>query len=186
MSQHKKEHIIENTVNDYSEKLLAFIKPKVRNDEDAEDILQEVWFQFSNLTNISQIVNVGNWLFRVTRNKITDSYRKKKTGNIEDYEPQEEEEGYSSIQELLLLDTSKDPELKFFQDEIWKALFEALEELPETQRLVYIQNEIEEKTLQQIAEEQQTNIKTIISRKQYAVKHLRKRLHQLYKDLDNY
>ncbi len=81
------------------------------------------------------------------------------------------------------MDEAKDPELKFFQEEIWRALFEALEELPKNQRLVYIENEIENKTLQQISEEQNTNIKTIISRKHYAIKHLRKRLYQLYSDL---
>lgn len=185
MSQQKKENIIEDTVSNYNEKLLAFIKPQVKNQEDAEDILQEVWFQFSNLTNFSQIVNIGNWLYRVTRNKITDSYRKKKTGNLEDYNF-EDNDKFSSIKDLLLLDEAKDPELKFFQEEIWKTLFEALEELPENQRLAYIENEIENKTLQQISEEQNTNIKTIISRKHYAIKHLRKRLHQLYSDLKNY
>lgn len=185
MSQQKEDHIIKDTVSNYSDGLLAFIKPRVKNDEDAEDILQEVWYQFSNLTNISQIVNIGNWLYRVTRNKITDSYRKKKTWNLEDYDSVDTDE-YSSMRELLLLDTSKDPELKFFQEEIWKALFEALQELPEEQRLIYIQNEIEDKTLQQIADEQKTNIKTIISRKQYAIKHLRTRLLQLYNDLNDY
>lgn len=185
MPQQNKENIIEDTVSNYSGKLLAFIKPKVKNDEDAEDILQEVWYQFSNLTNISQIVNVGNWLYRVTRNKITDSYRKKKTSNLEDYDF-EDSDDFSSIKNLLLLDEAKDPELKFFQEEIWKALFEALEELPEDQQLAYMENEIEAKTLKQIAQEQNTNIKTIISRKHYAVKHLRKRLHLLYNDLKNY
>jgi len=71
-----------------------------------------------------------------------------------------------------------------FQDEIWKALFNALDELPEKQRLVFVENELEDKTLQQIADEQGENLKTIISRKQYAVKHLRKRMQQLYNDLN--
>ena len=72
-----------------------------------------------------------------------------------------------------------------FQEEIWNEIFTALNELPEKQKLVYVENELEDKTLQQIADEQNENIKTIISRKQYAVKHLRFKLKQVYEDLYN-
>lgn len=184
MSQQKKENILSQTVNTYSEKLMAFIKPRVKSNEDAEDILQEVWYQFSNLTNFSQIVNVGSWLYTVARNKITDNYRKKRPTNLEDIAFEDDFESFS-ISEILLLDNEKNPELKFFQEEIWNELFNALKELPEKQRLVYIENEIENKTLQQIADEQNENIKTIISRKHYAIKHLRSKLKQLYKDLNS-
>ena len=182
--QMEKENIISQTVSSYGGKLMSFIRPKVKNTEDAEDILQEVWYQFSSLTNLSEMVNVGGWLYRVTSNKIIDKYRKKKTENLEDF-VYEDEDGTFSIKDILLLDDSAGPELKMFQDEIWKKLFEALEELPEKQRLVYTENELNDKTLQQIADEQGENIKTIISRKNYAVKHLRNRLRQLYEDLNN-
>ncbi len=184
MPQKEKENIISQTVSSYGGKLMSFIRPKVKNTEDAEDILQEVWYQFSSLTNISEIVNVGGWLYRVTANKIIDKYRKKKTENLEDF-VYEDEDGTFSIKDILLSDDSAGPEVKMFQDEIWKKLFEALEELPEKQRLVYTENELNDKTLQQIADEQGENIKTIISRKNYAVKHLRNRLKQLYEDLKN-
>jgi len=184
MPQKEKENIISQTVSSYGGKLMSFIRPKVKNTEDAEDILQEVWYQFSSLTNLSEIVNVGGWLYRVTANKITDKYRKKKTENLEDF-VYEDEDGTFSIKDILLLDDSAGPEVKMFQDEIWKKLFEALEELPEKQKLVYMENELNDKTLQQIADEQGENIKTIISRKNYAVKHLRNRLKQLYEDLNN-
>lgn len=184
MPQKEKENIISQTVTSYGGKLMSFIRPKVKNTEDAEDILQEVWYQFSSLTNLSEIVNVGGWLYRVTANKITDKYRKKKTENLEDF-VYEDEDGTFSIKDILLLDDSAGPEVKMFQDEIWKKLFEALEELPEKQKLVYMENELNDKTLQQIADQQGENIKTIISRKNYAVKHLRNRLKQLYEDLNN-
>ncbi|VXB19370.1 MULTISPECIES: RNA polymerase sigma factor [Chryseobacterium] len=184
MPQKEKENIISQTVSSYGGKLMSFIRPKVKNTEDAEDILQEVWYQFSSLTNLSEIVNVGGWLYRVTANKITDKYRKKKTENLEDF-VYEDEDGTFSIKDILLLDDSAGPEVKMFQDEIWKKLFDALEELPEKQKLVYMENELNDKTLQQIADEQGENIKTIISRKNYAVKHLRNRLKQLYEDLNN-
>ena len=182
MSQAEKESLISQTVKNYGGKLLSFIRPRVNNAEDAEDILQEVWYQFSNLTNISEIVNVGSWLYRVSGNKIIDKYRKKTTENLEDF-VYEDEDGSFSIKDILLLDESADSELKLFQDEVWKQLFAALEELPEKQRLVFTENELNDKTLQQIADEQGENLKTIISRKQYAVKHLRNRLQALYDEL---
>ncbi|WP_407404830.1 RNA polymerase sigma factor [Chryseobacterium sp.] len=182
--QKEKENIISQAVTSYGGKLMSYIRPKVKNTEDAEDILQEVWYQFSSLTNLSEIVNVGGWLYRVTANKIIDKYRKKKTENLEDF-VYEDEDGTFSIKDILLLDDSAGPEIKMFQDEIWKKLFEALEELPEKQRWVYVENELNDKTLQQIADDQGENIKTIISRKNYAVKHLRSRLRMLYEDLNN-
>lgn len=184
MPQKEKENMISQTVSNYGGKLMSFIRPKVKNTEDAEDILQEVWYQFSSLTNLSEIANVGGWLYRVTSNKIIDKYRKKKTENLEDF-VYEDEDGTFSIKDILLLDESAGPEVKMFQDEIWKKLFEALEELPEKQKLVYMENELNDKTLQEIANEQGENIKTIISRKNYAVKHLRSRLRELYEDLNN-
>ncbi len=184
MSQTEKENIITQTVKNYGGRLMSFIRPKVKNTEDAEDILQEVWVQFSNLTNLSEIANVGGWLYRVTNNKIIDRYRKKTTENLEDF-GYEDEEGDFVIREILLKDESESPELKMFQDEVWKELYKALEELPEKQRLVFVENELNDKTLQQIADEQGENLKTIISRKQYAVKYLRTQLKRLYDDLMN-
>lgn len=184
MPQSERENIISQAVSNYGGKLMSFIRPKVKNTEDAEDILQEVWYQFSNLTNLSEIVNVGSWLYRVSNNKIIDKYRKKTTENLEDF-VYEDEDGSFSIRDILLMDESENPELKYFQEEVWKELAKALEELPEKQRLVFVENEMNDKTLQQIADEQGENLKTIISRKQYAVKHLRKRMQRLYNDLMN-
>lgn len=183
MAERENQSLISQTVKTYGGRLMSFIRPRVKNTEDAEDILQEVWYQFSNVTNLSEIVNIGSWLYRVTGNKIIDKYRKKKTDNLEDF-VYEDEDGSFSIKDVLLLDESADPELKLFQDEVWKHLFAALEELPENQRIVFTENELNDKTLQQIADEQGEKLKTIISRKQYAVKHLRKRMQKLYADLN--
>ena len=129
-------------------------------------------------------MNVSAWLYTVSRNKITDSYRKKKTENLEDF-VYEDEDGTFSIKDILLLDDSENPELLAFREEVWKALFSALDELPEKQKLVFTEHEIEGKKLQEIADEQGENLKTIISRKNYAIKHLRKRMTVLYKDLNS-
>ncbi|MDV3952998.1 RNA polymerase subunit sigma-24 [Elizabethkingia anophelis] len=178
----KKTALLSEVVKDYGSQLFRFIKGKVSKTEDAEDILQEVWYQTSRLANIDDLENVGAWLYSVTRNKITDNYRKKKSDSLEDY-TYEDEDGSFSIKEILLADDSNNPELKMFKDIFWDELMKALDELPDNQRRVFFQNEIEEKTLQEIADEEGENLKTVISRKGYAVKHLRKRLKHLYNEL---
>jgi len=174
---------ITETVNNYGRQLFNFIKGKTKTVEDAEDILQEVWYQFSRLANIDELDNISAWLYSVSRNKVTDLYRRKKTDNLEDYS-YENEEGIAEIKDILLLDDSNNPELTLFKELIWDELLKALNELPENQRYVFVQNEIEDRTLQDIADETNENIKTIISRKSYAVKHLRKKLLPFYNELN--
>jgi RNA polymerase sigma factor (sigma-70 family) len=182
MSKNQKQITVSQVVNKFGKQLLSFIKNKVKITEDAEDILQEVWYQFSNLTNIEALDNDSAWLYTVSRNKITDFYRKKKTDNLEDY-TYEDDDGAFAIKDLLLLDDSTNPELAIFKELIWEELFKALDELPENQRKIFVLNELEDKTLQEIADETGENLKTIISRKGYALKHLRNRLRPLYKEL---
>lgn len=178
----KKSVSITEVVKNYGSQLLRFISSKVAKTEDAEDILQEVWFQTSRLTNLNEIENVGAWLYSVTRNKIIDSYRKKKTESLEDFVYQDED-GELNVKDILLADDRYSPELSVFKEMFWNELMKALDELPEKQKRVYILNELEDKTLQEIADEEGANLKTIISRKSYAVKHLRKSLQSLYDDL---
>ena len=175
---------ITEVVKNYGSQLLRFINSKVAKTEDAEDILQEVWFQTSRLTNLNELENVGAWLYSVTRNKIIDSYRKKKTESLEDFVYQDED-GELNVKDILLADDSNNPEVGMFKDLFWDELMKALDELPDKQKRVYVQNELEDKTLQEIADAEGENIKTIISRKSYAVKHLRKKMQRLYNDLKN-
>ena len=123
------------------------------------------------------------WLYRVAQNRVTDNYRKKKTENLEDF-TYENDENEISFKEILLLDENASPELTMFKEEFWNQLMDALEDLPESQREVFLLNEIEDFTLQEIADQKGENLKTIISRKGYAVKHLRKKLHNLYKEIN--
>jgi len=173
---------ITETVKKYSKKLFGFIRGKVKSSEDAEDILQDIWYQLSNI-DVDNLENVNAWLHRVARNKVTDNYRKKTTELLENY-AYENEEGELNFKEILLLDDSNNPDLAFFKETFWKELMEALEGLPEKQRQVFMMNEIEDLTLQEIADQTGENLKTIISRKQYAVKHLRNRLGYLYEELN--
>lgn len=179
----EKQFSITDTVQQFGKKLFGFIRGKVKTTEEAEDILQDVWYQFSRLTNLDELENVSAWLYRVAQNRVTDNYRKKKTENLEDY-TYENDENEISFKEILLLDETANPELAIFKEQFWHELMEALDELPENQREVFLLNEIEDYTLQEIADKKGENLKTIISRKGYAVKHLRKRLQHLYNELN--
>jgi len=172
-----------STVKQYSNRLLRFIRGQVKSEEDAEDILQDVWYQLSKVVDLDEIGSISGWLFQVARNRITDSYRRKKEDSFSD-SGFEDEEGEVSFREILLAD-AQTPEDQLFKDLFWDELMRALDELPQNQRDVFIKNELEDKTLQAIADESGENLKTLISRKRYAVQHLRKRLQNLYNELDN-
>jgi RNA polymerase sigma factor (sigma-70 family) len=183
MAQQPRQNIVQ-TVKEYSKRLFNFIRGRVDTDEDAEDILQEVWYQYTNTSATEVIEQVSAWLHRVARNKITDKYRKRQNALLEDY-AFEDEEGGISFKEILLTDTHN-PETEHLRQLFWEQLFLALDELPSEQRDVFIWNELEDRTFAEIAERTGENIKTLISRKGYAVKHLRKRLETLYHEFMNY
>jgi RNA polymerase sigma factor (sigma-70 family) len=173
---------IGDSVKEYGKRLFAFIRGKVNTDEDAQDILQDVWFQLSNTTEI--IDQVGAWLYRVARNKIIDRYRKNNPESLEDY-AYENEDGELNFKEILLADTNN-PEMQYLKNLFWDQLNEGLMELPSEQREIFILNELEGRTFAEIAARSGENMKTLISRKGYAVKHLRKRLRTLYDEFINY
>lgn len=172
-----------STVRRYGSNLFRFIRGRVRSEEEAEDILQDVWVQLSRLSNLEEVESISAWLYQVARNRITDTYRKKNTESLDDL-AFEDEDGNLDFKEILLSD-SQSPEDAFFKEIFWDALMQALDELPENQRQVFVWNELEDLTLQEIADKTNENLKTIISRKRYAVQHLRQRLQALYDELNN-
>lgn len=180
MAEERKRNIVE-VVSNYSKRLFGFIRGKVNTDADAEDILQDVWYQLANSTQ--SIEEMSGWLFAVARNKITDRYRKKKPDLLDDYQ-YETEDGEFHFREVFLA-INDNPEMEDFRELFWESLFQALDELPEAQREVFVLNELEDVTLQKIADDRGESIKTIISRKRYAVQHLRKRMQYLYDELLN-
>lgn len=180
MSSEQRPSSITQSIREYGKKLFSFIRGRVSTDEDAEDILQDVWYQLYNTTEA--IDQVGSWLYRVARNKITDRYRKKRPELLDDIDPGDDDIGFKDI---LLADTG-DPETEYIKTLFWEQLQKGLDELPAQQRDVFIANELDGKTFAEIAAETGENIKTLISRKGYAVKYLRKKLQSLYDDFLNY
>ena len=176
----RQQNNIIQTIKDYGRQLFGFIRSRVNSNEDAEDVLQDVWYQLSAQPSIEEIESMTGWLYRVARNKISDKFRKKKTevlGDISDHDPPYPAE--------ILLAQTEDPETRNLQQLFWEELFSALNELPAKQREVFILNELEDMTLKEIADVHGEKLKTIISRKRYAVQHLRDRLEELYFEFIN-
>lgn len=168
-------------VQNYGKRLFSFIRSRVKSDEDAEDILQDVWYQLSSIIDTEPIGQLSAWLYRVSRNRIIDRNRRQQPLALEDL-AYEDEYGELVFPEALLA-VSNDPESEIGKVYFREKFFTALNELPEKQREVFVWNELEDLTLQQIADKTGENIKTIISRKRYAVAYLRKQLQDLYNEL---
>jgi RNA polymerase sigma factor (sigma-70 family) len=185
MPEDKNSHIL-NTIKEYGKSLLGFIRKRVKSDADAEDILQDVWYQFSSVVNAQPIEQTGAWLYKVARNKITDKHKKRSESLLDDlFITDDDEDDTSDLQAILMTDEVT-PETAYLRNLFWEELFRALEELPEEQRQVFIWQEMDDMTFQEIAELTGVNVNTLVSRKRYAVLHLRTRLQQLYLDITRY
>src|SRR6187399_191693 len=168
---------ITNTIRALSKRLFGFIKQRVASTEDAEDILQEVFYQFAG--NAEPIEQATGWLYKVARNKITDNYRKHKLPLADDVLNGAETDEDSFDWKEMLLPTDSTPETEYLRNIFWEELKLALDELPAAQRDVFIQNEIEGIAFKEIAAQTGESVATLISRKRYAVLHLRDRLRNL-------
>jgi RNA polymerase sigma factor (sigma-70 family) len=179
-----RENNITQIIKAYSRRLLGFIKQRVSGDEDAEDILQDVFYQFAGSTE--PIEQAGSWLFTVARNRITDKYRKKKLPLAEDVfgSVQSDEENFDWKE--IFVPSDSNPETEYLRNLFWEELQMALNELPEAQKEIFIQNEIEGIPFKEIEARSGVSVATLISRKRYAVLHLRERLQVLKDELLNY
>ena len=182
----EKQHISE-IIKNYSTRLQGFIRKRVRNSEDAEDILQEVFYQLADADRLLKPIDqMAAWLFTVARNKITDLYRKKKTESLPEFFAETEDE--STFKELrdLMFDNGTTPEDDYLRSLVWIELEKALDELPEEQRLVFELTEMKGLSFKEISEQTGVTVNTLISRKRYAVLVLRERLQLIYDELINF
>ncbi|HTY36243.1 MAG TPA: RNA polymerase sigma factor [Bacteroidota bacterium] len=163
-------------------RLFDFIRKRVRTEEDAEDILQDVLFQFVASYSVTEpIEKLTAWLFRVARNKIIDWYRKKRPESL----PRDEQNPGDPINlEDILYDSSMGPDALYARSVVWRELSDALDDLPEEQRDVFVMHELEGRSFKEIAAETGEPINTLLSRKRYAVLALRSRLQDLYDEFE--
>jgi RNA polymerase sigma factor (sigma-70 family) len=183
--------IKQNNLNEqivtYQPRLLSFIRKQVPNKEESEDILQDVFYQFVKTTEdvLNPIENVSAWLYRVAKNMIINHGVKKKEEPLPAYPDSESEEVFKDISELLFSreETSPTPETEYLRSLVWEELEKALAELPAEQREIYELTEVEGLPVKEIAEAFNIPVNTVLSRKHYAIVHLRKRLAGLYEEL---
>ncbi len=178
---------LEETLQRERRRLLDFIRKRIPEDEDAEDILQDVFIEFTENLRMERVVDrVSGWLYRVARNKIADFFRKKRPSSLEKEFSQTNNEGEEilSIGDLLP-DSSAGPEAQYIRQALMSELMLAIDELPIEQRWVFWENEVEERTFRELAEESGDSINTLLSRKRYAVRFLRERLQDLYNEMYN-
>ena len=161
-------------------KLRNFIRKRVADQGDAEDILQDVFYELIEAYRLMKpIEQVGAWLFRVARNRITDRFRKQRTEAVQDWTAVGES-GDAIRLEDLLPSPEAGPEAAYARSVLLEELEDALSELPEEQRAVFIAHELEGRSFKELAAESGVSINTLLSRKRYAVLHLRRRLQAIY------
>lgn len=177
---------IEQLFKNDRKKFLGFIRQRVRSQEEAEDILQDV---FTNVlaasVNVQKpIENIASWVFTAVRNRIIDSYRKKRAETFTDMQTAGQiDDGVDSF-ENFLGDLTTSPETDLIRQTIWDAVLEGLAELPDEQKDVFVKNEFEGISFREMSEDTGVNINTLLARKRYAVLHLRRRLKDLYASLN--
>jgi len=167
-------------------KLLSFIRGRVASAEEAEDIMQDVFYQFvAGFESIDSLDRVTSWLYSVARNKIIDRYRRDATRPQKaDFEGNAaKDDGTPLTLQEILPDLGNTPESTLLREAIWDEIMLALDELPSDQREIFIQNEIEEKSFREISEISGVSINTLLSRKRYAIIALRKKLQKFYDDV---
>jgi len=172
---------ITDAVKQEQSRLRNFIRRRVPDSRDAEDILQDV---FSELVEANRLLmpidHLTGWLFRVARNRITDLFRKKRPESLNEAINNEDE---SLTLEDLLPSPDAGPEGLYVRGVLLEELEDALDELPEEQREVFVGHEIEGRSFKEMAAESGVSVNTLLSRKRYAVQHLRQKLQGIYDEL---
>lgn len=166
----------------YRRQLGAFISRQIGPGQEAEDILQEVFLRFVRADAADPVEQTAAWLFRAARNRIIDHRRKHREERL--HPPCEDEEsGMVGEITALMADDSRSPEMEYLRALVWEELEKALDELPAAQRDVFELTELEGFTFRELAEDTGLPVATLLSRKHYAVRHLRSRLADIYEAL---
>jgi len=177
---------ISEVVKREQSRLRNFIRRRVPDPRDAEDILQDVFYKLVEANRLLMpIEHITGWLFRVARNRITDLFRKQKPENFSDAAVADENDDELLRLEDLLPSPDAGPDALYARNLLLNELELALDELPEEQREVFVAHELEGRSFKEIAAETGVSLNTLLSRKRYAVLHLRERLQKIYDDFTN-
>jgi RNA polymerase sigma factor (sigma-70 family) len=176
------QHITDTVVRETA-RLRNFIRSRVTDQGEAEDILQDVFYELVEACRLpEQIEQVGAWLFRVARNRIIDRFRKKKEVPLFDLAADDEDDSW--LEQMLPATEDAGPEAAYARSLLIAELQDALEELPAAQREVFIAHELERRSFKELAAETGLSVNTLLARKRYAVLALRERLQDLYDEFN--
>ena len=172
--------LISEAVQREQGRLRNFVRKRVADAGDAEDILQDVFYELVEANRLLMpIDHVTGWLFRVARNRITDLFRKKKPESFSDTVVADEDDELLRLEDLLP-SPAAGPEALYARNVLLDELELAVDELPEEQREVFVAHELEGRSFKEMAAETGVSVNTLLSRKRYAVLHLRERLQSIY------
>jgi len=179
------QHNVGKLIAEYQPQLKSFIRNRVAQKEDAEDILQDVFYQLVKTINtaLSPIENVSAWLYRVARNTIINHSTKKQETELPVYQNDDDDDGILKDFSEVLFNNETSPEMEYLRSLVWVELENALAELPSEQREIYELTEFDGIPVKEISQTTGITVNTLLSRKHYAVLHLRKRMRQLYEDI---
>lgn len=167
-------------------RLRQFIRKRVADAEDAEDIFQDVFYELVDAYRLMKpIEQVGSWLFRVARNRIVDLFRRRRSAVLVNDAKATDADGESPQWEELLPSSEAGPDAVYARRVLLDELDAALDELPEEQRQVFVAHEIEGRSFKEISQSTGVGVNTLLSRKRYAVLQLRRRLQAIYKEFEN-
>jgi RNA polymerase sigma factor (sigma-70 family) len=174
---------ISEVVRREQSRLRSFIRRRVPDPRDVDDILQDVFYELVEANRLLMpIEHVTGWLFRVARNRITDLFRKKQPVSFSDTSVSDADEDVL-LSEELLPSPDAGPDAEYARGVLLDELESAIEELPKDQRDVFVGHELDGRSFKEMAAESGVSVNTLLSRKRYAVLHLRKRLQYIYDEL---
>jgi RNA polymerase sigma factor (sigma-70 family) len=176
---------LKEVIEQESPRLLGFIKRRVSVETDAEDILQDVFYQFTKTMREDPIEKAASWLFKAASNKIIDWYRKIKPVSLDKINENVFDDDINNSYRLedKSFDDTQSHDILYSRQEFWPMLEELLNNLPQKQREVFIMHELEGKSFREISEITGTGINTLLSRKRYAELYLREELKELYEEI---
>jgi RNA polymerase sigma factor (sigma-70 family) len=178
----EQDQLISEALERDQSRLRSFIRKHVTDTGEAEDILQDVFYELLEAYRLMKpIEHVTAWLFRVARNRMIDLFRRKKPSSLNN--PASAEDDNETLEDLLP-SADDGPEAAYARSLLLDAMDEALGELPESQREVFIAHELMGRSFKEISAETGLSINTLLSRKRYAVMHLRERLQSIYEDFE--
>lgn len=182
----KREQKLTGWFAEYGRRLLRFVRSKIDDLEEAEDVAQDVWLQLTRLDTLDEIEQIGNWLFTAARNRVINAYKKRKNipfSQLESRRRPDDEADDGGLADELFFDQWPDEavlaeESPLETEEFWAIFNAALDRLPADQRAVFVAHELDGLSFREISEQTGENINTLMARKRYAVQRLQKGLRE--------